>query len=45
MGENVGAVAALEYVMEGNILEGYEKKMSESSQNLGCLLFGTNNEF
>ena len=28
MGENVGAATALEYMMEGNFVERYRKKMS-----------------
>ena len=34
MGENVGAATALEYVMEGNCVERYRKKMSGSSQKI-----------
>ena len=38
MGENVGAVTALEYVMGGNFVERYGKKISGSSQKLSCML-------
>jgi len=35
---NVGAVTALEYVMDGNFVERYGKKMSRSSQKIKLLL-------
>jgi len=38
MGENVGAATALEYVMEGNFVERYRKKMSGSSQKIKLLI-------
>ena len=38
MGENVGAATALEYVMEGNFVERYRKKMSGSSQKIKLLV-------
>ena len=38
IGENVGAVTALEYVMEGNFVERYGMKMSGSSQKIKLLL-------
>ena len=38
MGENVGAATALEYVMEGNFVEKYRKKMSGSSQKIKLLI-------
>ena len=38
MGGNVGAVTALEYVMGGNFVERYRKKISGSSQKLSCIL-------
>jgi len=38
MGGNVGAVTALEYVMGGNFVERYGKKISGSSQKLSCML-------
>ena len=38
MGENVGATTALEYVMEGNFVERYRKKVSGSSQKIKLLI-------
>ena len=38
MGKCVGAVPALEYVMEGNFGERYGKKISESSQKIKLLI-------
>ena len=48
MGENVGAITALEYVMGGNFVERYGKKMSGSNQKLKLLAmssFSVNSEF
>ena len=43
MGENVGAATALKYVMEGNFVERYRKKMSASS--LLLYSFSVNSKF
>ena len=37
MAENVRTAMALEYVMEGNFVERYKKKMSGSSQKINLL--------
>ena len=48
MGENVGAVTALDYVMGKKLQRGMERKCQEAIKNISCLFmlsFSVNNEF
>ena len=48
MGENVGAVTALEYATRKKIVERYGKKCQEAVKNISCLFmssFSVNSEY